>query len=55
MMLDFSHPPIFPWNFRFDRTPAILICKGGRNLGRVPKLMKGPLSRRRVGDEGREK
>ena len=25
----------------FDRTPAILVCNGGRNLGRVSKLLRG--------------
>ena len=27
---------------RSDRTPAILVFKGERNLGRVPKLPRGP-------------
>ena len=33
---------------RFDRIPAILVCKGERNLGRVPKLPRGALVRVRL-------
>ena len=29
---------------RFDRTPAFLVCKGERNLGRVPKPPRGAQS-----------
>ena len=37
---------------RFDQTPAILVCKGERNLGRVSNLPSGTLVRLRwVGEE----
>ena len=47
--VDCSESPIFSVGFsrlvRFDRTPAILVCKGKRNLGRVSKLPRGTLVR----------
>lgn len=56
--VDFSQSLIFRGIFEnrpLGKTTAIFVCNGARNLGRVSKLLRGPLARVGGGGAGKNR